>query len=108
MDAFSFFTSRKAAAFPNTFKNDWLTSVRSILLRKENLCDHLNHTFSGEGERNFFLFIMIISQYFFLRTLKIEYLYPERNEKKFSNHLEVCIRRITFAPAFEREGRQLT
>ena len=29
-----------------------------------------------------FLFIMIISQYFFLRTLKIEYLYPERNEKK--------------------------
>ena len=55
-----------------------------------------------------FLFIMIISQYFFLRTLKIEYLYPERNEKKFSNHLEVCIRRITFAPAFEREGRQLT
>lgn len=26
-----------------------------------------------------FLFIMIISQYFFLRTLKIEYLYPERN-----------------------------
>ena len=30
-------------------------------------------------QRNFFLFIMIISQYFFLRTLKIEYLYPERN-----------------------------
>ena len=29
-----------------------------------------------------FLFIMIISQYFFLRTLKIEYLYTERNEKK--------------------------
>ena len=28
--------------------------------------------------------------------------------KKFSNHLEVCIRRITFAPAFEREGWQLT
>ena len=55
-----------------------------------------------------FLFIMIISQYFFLRTLKIEYLYPERNEKKFSNHLEVWIGRITFAPAFEREGRQLT
>ena len=55
-----------------------------------------------------FLFIMIISQYFFLRTLKIEYLYPERNEKKFSNHLEGWIGRITFAPAFEREGRQLT
>ena len=73
------FYYRRAAAFPNTFKNDWLTSVWLILLRKENLCDHLNHTFSGEGERNFFLFIMIISQYFFLRTLKIEYLYPERN-----------------------------
>ncbi len=35
-------------------------------------------------------------------------MYPERNEKKFSKHLEVSIRRITFAPAFEREGRQLT
>ena len=56
-----------------------------------------------------FLFIMIISQYFFLRTLK-DRVFVSRAEriKKFSNHLEVCIRRITFAPAFEREGRQLT
>ncbi len=56
-----------------------------------------------------FLFIMIISQYFFLRTLK-DRVFVSRAEriKKFSNHLEVWIGRITFAPAFEREGRQLT
>ena len=56
-----------------------------------------------------FLFIMIISQYFFLRTLK-DRVFVSRAEriKKFSKHLEDSIRRITFAPAFEREGRQLT
>ncbi|MFQ6927230.1 MAG: hypothetical protein ACLRS8_02330 [Parabacteroides merdae] len=46
---------------------------------------------------------------FFLTYLKNR-VFVSRAEriKKFSNHLEVCIRRITFAPAFEREGRQLT